>query len=83
MSNHLLKRKVFKKQYVGGITNAFWLRWNNYNDSDRKCQRNESCGQQHLYEHFYSGGHNRFLGNISISLIDKYDDVQPKKRENY
>ena len=31
----------------------------------------ESCMQQHLYEHFYSEGHNEFLGNVSISLIDK------------
>ena len=39
--------------------------------------------QQHLYEHFYSGSHNGFLGNISISLIDKTDGFQPKKRESY
>ena len=39
--------------------------------------------QEHLYEHFYSEGHNRFLGNVSISLIDKTDGFQPKKRENY
>ena len=39
--------------------------------------------QQHLYEHFYSEGHYGFLGNVSISLIDKTDDFQPKKRENY
>ena len=39
--------------------------------------------QQHLYEHIYSEGHNGFLGNISISLIDKTNGFQPKKRENY
>ena len=39
--------------------------------------------QQHLYEHFYSESHNGFLGNISISLIDKTDGFQPKKRESY
>ena len=39
--------------------------------------------QQHLYEHFYNGGHNGFLGNVSISLIDKTDGFQPQKRENY
>ena len=39
--------------------------------------------QQHLFEHFYSEGYNGFLGNVSISLIDKTDAFQPKKRENY
>ena len=68
---------------MGEITDAFLLRWNSYNDNDRKFQRNESCMQQHLYEHFYSKGHNGFLGNVSISLIDKTDGFQPKKRENY
>ena len=50
---------------------------------DKKFQRNESCLQQHLYKHFYSEGRNGFLGNVSISLIDKTDGFQPKKRENY
>ena len=62
---------------------AFQLRWNNYKDNDRKFQRCESCMQQHLYEYFYSEDHNGFLGNISMSLIDKTDGFQPKKRENY
>ena len=38
--------------------------------------------QQRLYEHFYSKGHNGFLENVSIYLIDKTDGFQPKKREN-
>ena len=80
---HLLKRKVCKKLYVGETTDAFRLRWNNYKDNDQKFQRNESCMQQHLYEYFYSQGHNGFLGNVSISLIDKTDGFQPMKRENY
>ena len=59
---YLLKCKVCNKQYVGETTDAFRLRWNNYKDNDRKFQRNESCMQQHLYEHFYSEGLNGFLG---------------------
>ena len=39
--------------------------------------------QQHLYERFYNEGHNGFLGNVSISFINKADGFQPKKRENY
>ena len=30
------------------------------------------------FEHFYSEGHNRFLGNVSRRLIDKTDGFQPK-----
>ena len=62
---------------------AFRLRWNNYKDNDWKFQRNESSMQQHLYEHFYSEGHNGFLENVSVSLIDKTDGFQHKKSENY
>ena len=39
--------------------------------------------QQHLYEHFYCEGHNGFLENVSIRLINKTDGFQPKKMENY
>ena len=80
---YLLKCKVCNKQYVGETTDAFRLSWNKYKDNERKFQKNECCMQQHLYEHFYSEGQNRFLGNVSISLIDKTDRFQPKKRENY
>ena len=80
---YLLKCKVCNKEYVGETTDAFRLRWKNYKDNDKKFQRNESCMQQHLCEHFYSEGHSGFLGNVFISLIDKTDGFQPKKRENY
>ena len=74
---YLLKCKIY-------ISDAFRLRWNNnYRDNDRTFQRNESCMQQDLYEHFHSEGHNWFLGNVSISLIDKTGGFQTKKRANY
>ena len=79
----LLKRKVCKRQHVGETTDAFWLRWNNYKDNERKFQGNESCMQQHLCEHCYSESHSGFLGNVSISLIDKIHGFQPIKKENY
>ena len=80
---YLLRCKVCKKQYVEETTDAALLRWNIYKDNDRKFQRNESCMQQHLYEHFYSKGHNGFLGNVSIKLIDKTGGFQPKKKGKY
>ena len=54
----LLKCKVSLKQYVGETTVAFRLIWNNCKDNGRELQRNESCVEQHFYEHFYSQGHN-------------------------
>ena len=39
--------------------------------------------QEHLFEHFYSDGHNGFLEDVAITLIDKTDDRYPKNRENY
>ena len=39
--------------------------------------------QEHLYEHFYSDGHNGFLEDGATTLIDKTDGRDPKNRENY
>lgn len=33
-------------------------------------------------DHFYSEVHNRFLGNVFTSVIEKTDGFQLKKREN-
>ena len=62
-----------KMQYVGNAVDDFHLRWNNYKDNDRKYLRKESCIQQHLFKHFSSEGHNSFLDDVSIILIDKTD----------
>ena len=80
---YLLTCKCCGKQYVGETTNEFRLRWNNYKSNDRKNARNEACMQEHLVEHFKSEGHSGFLGNVSITLIDKTDGKDPKRRENY
>ena len=50
---------------------------------DRKNARNETCMQEHLFEHFKSEGHSGFLGNVSITLVDKTDGKDPKRKENY
>ena len=39
--------------------------------------------QQHLFEHFSSEGHKRFLDDVSIIFIDKTDPKDPNKREQY
>ena len=39
--------------------------------------------QEHLFEHFNREGHSGYLGNVSMTLIDKTDGKDPKRRENY
>ena len=42
-----------------------------------------ACLQEHLLEHFNSEGHNGFLNDVSVALIDKTDAKNPIKREHY
>ena len=39
--------------------------------------------QEHFLKHFNSMGHNGFLNNVPITLIDKTDGKNPKKRDDY
>ena len=39
--------------------------------------------QEHLLEHFKSEGRSGFLGNVSITFIDKTDGKDPKRRKSY
>ena len=48
-----------------------------------KNAQNKAYMQEHLFEHFKNKGHGGFLGNVSITLIDKRDGTDPKRRENY
>ena len=79
----LLTRRCCGTQYVGETTDQFRLRWNNYKSNDRKKAPNETCMQELFFEHFKSGYHGGFLVNVSITLIDKSDGKDPKRRENY
>ena len=80
---YLLIWKSWENQYVGETTDEFCFRWNNCKSIDRKNARNEACMQEHLFEHFKSEYHNGFLGNDSITLIDKIDGKDSRRRENY
>ena len=68
---------------MGETNDEFRLKWNNFKSNDTKNARNEACMQEHLFEHFKSEGHSGFLKNVSITLTDKTDDKDPKRRENY
>ena len=64
-------------------TEGFRSRWNNYKCNDRKYTRNEKCFQEHLFKHFHCRKHTGFLENVKITLINKTDGQNPKKREDY
>ena len=80
---YLLTYKTCFKQYVGSTTDCFRYRWNNYKCNDRKNARGGACLQEHLFEHYNSEGHNVFLHDVSVTLIDKTDGKNPIKREHY
>ena len=71
--------KTCSKQYTVETTDQSRLRWNNYKSNDRKFKRRKLCMQEHLH----SDGHNGFLEDVTITLIDKTDGKDPKNRENY
>ena len=39
--------------------------------------------QEHLFEDFKSKSHSSFLGNVSVTLIDRTNGKDLKRRENY
>ena len=52
--------------------------------NDRKYTKDEYCFQEHLFRYFHSGEHTGFfVENIKITLTDKSDGQNPKKREDY
>ena len=80
---YLWSCKCCGKQYGGETNDSFRYKQNNYKDNDRKHSRKESCMQEHLFKHFNRMGHNGFFNNVSITLSDKTDGKNPKKREDY
>ena len=80
---YLLLRKICGLQYVRSTTNPFRYRWNNYKDNNRKAERGVEYMQIDLFEHFVSNGHNGFLEDCNITLIDKTDGADPTRREEY
>ena len=80
---YLLSCKVCGLQYVSSTTDKFRLRWNNYNENNRKAKRREEHMQPLVFAHFSSNDHNSFLEDFSITLIDKSDGTDPTSREEY
>ena len=61
---YLLTCQPYLKQYVGKTCDSFRLRWNNCIDNNRKFLKNETCIEEHLFEHFSSEGHCRFQDEV-------------------
>ena len=80
---YLATCKMCNKQYTGQTTDSFRSRRNNYKSKSRKFDRNEKCMQEYLYSHSESEGHNGFLEDVSIALINKTDDSDTTKREPF
>ena len=78
LSSHM---KVLGKQYVEEITDEFRLRWKNYKSNDRINAWNEAFRQEHLFQHFIIEGYSGFLGDVSITPIDKTNVKDPKRKE--
>ena len=76
----LLRCNKCFKRYVGKIIHRWW---NNYKSNDRKFQRLEPCIQEYLFSHFSVGGHEGFLKDVSITLINKIGPSDPLRREDY
>ena len=39
--------------------------------------------QEHFYRHFSSPGHRVFLNDVSVTLIDKIDELETLRKEDY
>ena len=80
---YLLTCNCCKKQCVGQTVDKFRFRWNNYKSNYRKHQREETCMQQHLYEHFWSSNHHCFISDVSVTFTDKNDPSELLKSEDF
>ena len=80
---YLLSCKTCCMQYVGSTTDKFRFRWNNYKLNSRKAEKGEDHMQTYVFEHFSSEGHNGFLEDCEITFIDKTDNSDPVRREEY
>ena len=67
--------------YVGSTTDTFCYHWNK--DSNRKAEEGVEHMQADLFEHFATNGHNGFLEDCIITLIDKTDGADPTRRQEY
>ena len=80
---YLRVRSVASSMLEKKTVDIFRSRWSNYKSNDRKDLVGDPCMQEYIFEHLNSEGHTGFLGNVSVTFIDKTDSQNPEKGENY
>ena len=58
-------------QYVGSTQTPFRIRFNNYKACSRKFNLGASVPQAEFFRHFSGEGHQGFLRDISVKIIDR------------
>ena len=73
------KQNIDTKQNINTKTKQS----NNYKSCQRKAERGEDFMQKYLHEHFLSEGHNGFIYDAEIIFIDKTDQSEHTRREEF
>ena len=68
---YLLESTVCGVQHVGSNCTPFRLTFDNYKASSRKFNSGASVPQAEFFRHFIEGGHQGFLKDISVKIIDR------------
>ena len=78
---YLLSCKICGLKYVGSTTDPFRCRWSYYKDNNIKAERAVEHIPADLFQHFTSNGHNVFLEDSTITLINKTNGANRTSRE--
>ena len=80
---YLFSCKLSGKQYVESTTDNFRYRWNNYKNCQCNAERWEDHMQRYLHEHFLRKDRHCLLNNVEITLIDKIDQSDTRRWEEF
>ena len=80
---NLISCKICGLRYVGSAMDPFFYCWNNYRNNSRRAEEGVEHMQADLSEPFASHGHNGFLEDCIITLIDKADGANTTRGEEY
>ena len=78
---YLFSCKACGLQYVVSTVERFFFGWNNYRNCQRKTVQGGKPPQRYFHQHFISEGYLGLLNDFEITLIDKTDSSDPKRRD--
>ena len=78
---YLLTWKQCQKQFTGETMDDLTHRWKHDNSNPGKLDRKEYLMEKHLYRSYSSPVNTELLNSASVTLIDKTDRSDPKKRK--